>query len=226
MARRYGRAQGGEAESRRPPQPLENDDLRRRPPARRPRRANVFDGPINALTFEAYVEQFIVPLSSRLATSSSWTTCPATSGRRWEGGALARASSTIRPTALTSIRSKSCSSNSKPCYEKPPSGPWEPPLEGAIAKCLDKFTPREWANYFEAAGYGANLSGTSSRARPRKARDEDTEGGNQHADKSLINRRLSLRSQRCAAMAFPRRRPSRRSGRSTAPHLLTANIRD
>ena len=32
-----------------------------------------------------------------------------------------------------------------------------------------------------------------------KPRDEDTEGGNQPADKSLINRRLSLRSQLCAA---------------------------
>jgi len=35
-----------------------------------------------------------------------------------------------------------------------------------------------------------------------KPRYEDTEGGNQPADKSLINRRLSLRSQLCAAMAF------------------------
>lgn len=35
-----------------------------------------------------------------------------------------------------------------------------------------------------------------------KPRDEDTEGGNQPADKSLINRRLSLRSQLCAAHTF------------------------
>jgi hypothetical protein len=35
-----------------------------------------------------------------------------------------------------------------------------------------------------------------------KPRDEDTEGGNQPADKSLINRRLSLRSQLCAAKAL------------------------
>ena len=35
-----------------------------------------------------------------------------------------------------------------------------------------------------------------------KPGDEDTEGGNQPADKSLINRRLSLHSQPCAAMAF------------------------
>jgi hypothetical protein len=35
-----------------------------------------------------------------------------------------------------------------------------------------------------------------------KLRDEDTEGGNQPTDKSLINRRISLHSQPCAAMAF------------------------
>jgi hypothetical protein len=35
-----------------------------------------------------------------------------------------------------------------------------------------------------------------------KPRDEDTEGGNQPADKSLIDRRLSLRSQPCAATAL------------------------
>jgi transposase len=35
-----------------------------------------------------------------------------------------------------------------------------------------------------------------------KPRDEDTEGGNQPADKSLIDRRLKLRSRLCAAPAF------------------------
>ena len=59
-----------------------------------------------------------------------------------------------------------------------------------------------------------------------KPRDEDTEGGNQPADKSLINRRLSLRSQLCAAHTFSCRRPFRRAERSTASPPLTANIRD
>ncbi len=36
-----------------------------------------------------------------------------------------------------------------------------------------------------------------------KPRDEDTEGGNQPANKSLINRRLSLHSRPCTAMACP-----------------------
>jgi len=49
------------------------------------------------------------------------------------------------------------------------------------------------------------VAGLPPDARPLdrgKPRDEDTEGGNQPADKSLINRRLSLHSQPCAAMAF------------------------
>ena len=49
------------------------------------------------------------------------------------------------------------------------------------------------------------VAGFAPNARPLdrgKPRDEDTEGGNQPADKSLINRRLSLHSQPCAAMAF------------------------
>jgi hypothetical protein len=58
-----------------------------------------------------------------------------------------------------------------------------------------------------------------------KPRDEDTEGGNQPADKSLINRRLSLRSQLCAAQAFLADGLSVER-RSIAPSLLTANIRD
>ena len=47
------------------------------------------------------------------------------------------------------------------------------------------------------------VAGFAPDARPLdrgKPRDEDTEGGNQPADKSLINRRLSLHSQPCAAM--------------------------
>jgi len=71
------------------------------------------------------------------------------------------------------------------------------------------------------------VAGLAPDARPLdrgKPRDEDTEGGNQPADKSLINRRLSLRSQLCAAIAFPPT-ASPPCGCSTAPSLLTANIR-
>ena len=50
------------------------------------------------------------------------------------------------------------------------------------------------------------MAGLVPDARPLdrgKPRDVDTEGGNQPADKSLINRRLKLRSQLCAAPPFP-----------------------
>ena len=49
------------------------------------------------------------------------------------------------------------------------------------------------------------VAGFAPDARPLdrgKPRDQDTEGGNQPADKSLINRRLSLHSQPCAAIVF------------------------
>jgi hypothetical protein len=59
-----------------------------------------------------------------------------------------------------------------------------------------------------------------------KPRDVDTEGGNQPADKSLIDRRLSLRSRLCAAMAYSCRRLSNRSGVRWRPTPLTAKIRD
>jgi hypothetical protein len=49
------------------------------------------------------------------------------------------------------------------------------------------------------------VAGLPPDARPLdrgKPRDEDTEGGSQPADKSLINRRLSLHSQPCAAITL------------------------
>ena len=58
-----------------------------------------------------------------------------------------------------------------------------------------------------------------------KPRDEDTEGGNQPADKSLMNRRLSLHSQPCAAIAFLADGELAERALNRA-HLLTANIRD
>jgi hypothetical protein len=48
----------------------------------------------------------------------------------------------------------------------------------------------------------AGLRARRPSSRSRKAPRRRTEGGNQPADKSLINRRLSLRSQPRAAMAF------------------------
>ena len=53
-----------------------------------------------------------------------------------------------------------------------------------------------------AASYVAGLPPDARPLDRGKPRDEDTEGGSQPADKSLINRRLWLHSQPCAAMAF------------------------
>jgi hypothetical protein len=61
-------------------------------------------------------------------------------------------------------------------------------------------------------------------SRPRIAPRRRTEGGNQPADKSLINRRLSLRSQLCAAKAYShRRRAPCRVGAQPRLPPLTAN---
>jgi hypothetical protein len=97
----------------------------------------------------------------------------------------------------------------------------------ARSKRRDRSTalPPTCNNSWEGASYVAGLAPDARHLDRGKPRDEDTEGGNQPADKSLINRRLSLRSQLCAAKAFLADGVPRR-GRSTAPRLLTANIRD
>jgi len=72
------------------------------------------------------------------------------------------------------------------------------------------------------------VAGLTPDARPLdrgKPRDEDTEGGNQPADKSLINRRLSLHSPPCAVLILLTDGLPAERGRN-APILLTANIRD
>jgi hypothetical protein len=74
------------------------------------------------------------------------------------------------------------------------------------------------------ASYVAGLLPDARPLDSGKPRDEDTEGGNQSADKSLINRRLSLHSQPCAAIAFlaDGHLAERALNRAS---LLTANIR-
>jgi hypothetical protein len=75
------------------------------------------------------------------------------------------------------------------------------------------------------ASYVARLPPVARPLDRGKPRDEDTEGGSQPADKSLINRRLSLHSQPCAAMAFLAD-GELAEGALNRAHLLTANIRD
>jgi hypothetical protein len=67
------------------------------------------------------------------------------------------------------------------------------------------------------------VAGLTPDARPLdrgKPRDEDTEGGNQPADKSLINRRLSFHSQPCAATTLFSPTANSPNGCSTAPSPL------
>ena len=76
------------------------------------------------------------------------------------------------------------------------------------------------------------VAGLAPDARPLldrgKPRDEDTEGGNQPADKSLINRRFSLALAPSSAQPKPFFSPTAfaPNGRSTAPCPLTANTRN
>jgi hypothetical protein len=75
---------------------------------------------------------------------------------------------------------------------------------------------RRWGT--PVASYVAGLSLPDARHLDRgKPRDEDTEGGNQPADKSLINRRLSLHSQPCTATPFLQPAAISSTGCSAAP---------
>jgi transposase len=115
----------------------------------------VFDGPINAETFEAYVEQFLVP-----------TLSPS------DIVVMDNLSSHKRAAVRTLIES----AGAKLLY-LPPYSPDFSPIENAFAKLkallrkaaartvdalwdvigqsLNSFTPQECANYFAAAGYDA-----------------------------------------------------------------------
>jgi hypothetical protein len=74
----------------------------------------------------------------------------------------------------------------------------------------------------ESLAYASYVAGLPPDARPLdrgKPRDEDTEGGNQPADKSLIPRRLALHSGPCTTMAGPTHGLLARRGVDRALHL-------
>src|SRR4029077_17592627 len=73
--------------------------------------------------------------------------------------------------------------------------------DGLSFRCAEPGVEHErWGT--PLASYVAGLPPDARPLNRGKPRDEDTEGGSQPADKSLINRRLSLHSQPCAAIAF------------------------
>ena len=113
----------------------------------------MFDGPINAVAFEAYVEQFLVPEL-----------------KPGDIVVMDNLSSHKRPQIAAPIEAAGASLRCLPPYS-PDFNPIEKlfakfkallrkaaqrTVEGlwnAIGKTLERFTPRECANYFEAAGY-------------------------------------------------------------------------
>jgi len=113
----------------------------------------VFDGPINAVTFEAYVEQFLVP---ELRPGDIVVMDNLSSHKRPKVPALIEAagasvlylppySPDFNPIEKLFAKFKALL---RKAAERTVEGLWS-----AIAKTLDRFTPRECANYFEAAGY-------------------------------------------------------------------------
>jgi hypothetical protein len=110
------------------------------------------------------------------------------------------------------------------------------PAKAAVPPTANRATAlRSSPNCFEPGVEHAGGDSLSSYVvgRPPDARpldlgkpwDEDTEGGNQPADKSLINRRLSLHPRSCTAtVLLAEGRFAER--RSNAPNFVTANIRD
>ena len=113
----------------------------------------VFDGPINAVSFEAYVEQFLVP---ELKAGDIVVMDNLSSHKRPKVAALIEAAGAsllyLPPYSPDFNPIEKLFAKLKALLRKAA----EPTIDGlwtAIGKCLDKFTQRECANYFEAAGY-------------------------------------------------------------------------
>ena len=147
------RSQRGTPARRDPSRPLENDDFRGSTEARGIVAPLVFDGPINAQVFEAYVEQFLAPTL-----------------RAGDIVVMDNLSSHKRPKVRDPIEATGAHLLYLPPYspdfnpienmfsklkallrkaaERTVEGLWR-----AIADCIPLITRRGCANYFEAAGY-------------------------------------------------------------------------
>lgn len=113
----------------------------------------VFDGPINAATFEAYVEQFLAP---ELKPGDLVVMDNLSSHKGSKVAALIEAAGArllyLPPyspdfNSIEKLFSK-LKALLRKAAERTVDGLWR-----AIGECLDKFTPRECANYFEPSGY-------------------------------------------------------------------------
>jgi transposase len=115
----------------------------------------VFDGPINARVFEAYVEQFLAPalrpgdivimdnLSSHKGTKVRDLIEAAGASLRY----LPPYSPDFNPIEKAFAKLKALL---RKAAERTVAGLWL-----AIGRCLDLFSPNECQNYFAAAGYDA-----------------------------------------------------------------------
>jgi transposase len=113
----------------------------------------VLDGPMNAAAFEAYVEQFLVPT---LAPGDIVVMDNLASHKRPKVRELIEAvearllflppySPDLNPIKMLFAKLKALL---RKAAERTVEGLWF-----AIGQCLENFTPRECANYFQAAGY-------------------------------------------------------------------------
>jgi transposase len=113
----------------------------------------VLDGPINARAFEAYVEQFLVPTLSKgdIVVMDNLASHKRAKVRKLVEtvGAtvlyLPPYSPDFNPIEKLFAKLKALL---RKAAERTVEALWR-----AIGDCLDRFSPRECANYFEAAGY-------------------------------------------------------------------------
>ena len=113
----------------------------------------VFDGPVNALVFEAYVEQFLTPTlaAGDIVVMDNLSSHKAPRIRQLIEAAgatllyLPPYSPDFNPIEKMFSKLKALL---RKAAERTVDGLWN-----AIANCIPLVTPRESANYFEAAGY-------------------------------------------------------------------------
>jgi transposase len=113
----------------------------------------VLDGPINATAFEAYVEQFLAPTlqPGDIVVMDNLSSHKASKVRALIEAVGAKLlylppySPDFNPIEMLFSKLKALL---RKAAERTVDGLWR-----VIGECLDRFTPRECANYFEAAGY-------------------------------------------------------------------------
>jgi transposase len=115
----------------------------------------VFDGPINAQVFEAYVEQFLAPtlrpgdivIMDNLSSHKGSKVCELIEAAGASLRYLPPYSPDFNPIEKAFAKLKA---HLRKAAERTVDGLWS-----AIGRCLDLFKPTECQNYFAASGYDA-----------------------------------------------------------------------